>query len=512
MTTNDPAGPSLPWLARPQARSWTCAIPENVRSGAVRGFHASLPGYAPTPLTEVPALAGELGVGRVFVKDESSRLGLPAFKVLGASWAIHQLLTDSPTGEPVTPSAARPDALARLRTAAARRPGLILVTATDGNHGRAVARIARLTSTPARVFVPAVTDPATRAAIASENAEVTQINGSYDDAVATARHWVGDHPGAALIQDTAWPGYEDVPTWIVEGYSTLFAELGAQLAAADAAPPTLVAVPVGVGSLAQAAVMHYRADAGPGDVTAVLSVEPDTAACLLASLRSGRPTTIPTANTVMAGLNCGTISSTGWPYFSGGLDAAVAVTDDAARRAATDLAAAGISSGPSGASSLAGARAALTGPASPGRRAELGVDPASVIVLLSTEAAHPREKGRFSPGLALQDRESRRQGRFASAKFEIYRFWTSINPCSGGGNGGRYGQVGQLGAGRAGAPCVDPGTVARGSGRSGLIGPGPALWGSGRSGRVAAGAVAGGPLERWGWVRRSRLWARRRRL
>jgi len=390
MTTNEgPAGPPFPWLARPQARSWTCGIPEHVRAGAVRAFHASLPGYAPTPLTEVPALAGELGAARVFVKDESSRLGLPAFKVLGASWAIHQFLTGGPTAPTGPAGAAPPDALARLRAAAAHRPGLIFVTATDGNHGRAVARMARLMDTPARVFVPAVTDPATRAAIAGENAEVTQVNGSYDDAVATARHWAGDHPGAALIQDTAWPGYEDVPAWTVEGYSTLFAELDAQLAAADADPPTLVAVPVGVGSLAQAAVMHYRADAGQGDVVAVLSVEPDTAACLLASLRAGRPTTIPTANTVMAGLNCGSISSSAWPYLSEGLDAAVAVTDDAARRAAAGLAAAGISSGPSGASSLAGARTALTGPASPGRRAELGVDPTSVIVLLSTEAAHP---------------------------------------------------------------------------------------------------------------------------
>jgi len=123
--------------------------------------------------------------------------------------------------------------------------------------------------------------------------------------------------------------------------------------------------------------------------TAVLSVEPDTAACLLASMRAGRPTTISTANTIMAGLNCGTISSIAWPYFSGGLDAAVAVTDDAARRASADLAAAGISSGPSGASSLAGARAALTGPGCEERRGAVGVDPASVIVLLSTEAAHP---------------------------------------------------------------------------------------------------------------------------
>jgi diaminopropionate ammonia-lyase len=376
-----------------------------VRSGVVGAFHASLPGYAPTPLTEVPALAGELGVGGVFVKDESSRLGLPAFKVLGASWAIHQLLTREPIGSDDPASATPADPLAAMRAAAARRPGLIFVTATDGNHGRAVARMARLTGTPAHVFVPAVTDPATRAAIASENAEVTRIDGSYDDAVAHARQWAESHPGAALVQDTAWPGYEQVPSWIVEGYSTLFAEIDAQLAAASAGPPALVAVPVGVGSLAQAAVAHYRgkvtaegwlgrgqnsAPKQPSSVAAVLSVEPDTAACLLASMKAGRPIMVPTANTIMAGLNCGTITSSAWPYFSGGLDAAVAVTDDAARRAAADLAAAGISSGPSGASSLAGARAALTGPGSPGRRADMAVDPSSVIVLLSTEAAHPR--------------------------------------------------------------------------------------------------------------------------
>jgi diaminopropionate ammonia-lyase len=397
------AGQPLPWFARPQARSWACGIPEQVRSGAVLAFHASLPGYAPTPLTEVPALAAELGAGRVFVKDESSRLGLPAFKVLGASWAVHQLLAGSPAGGPA--AAAPADGLAALRELAAGRPGLIFVTATDGNHGRAVARMARLTGAPARVFVPAVTEPATRAAIASEGAEVIQVPGSYDEAVATAGRWAADHPGAALIQDTAWPGYEQVPAWIVEGYSTLFAELDAQLAAARAGPPSLVAVPVGVGSLAQATVAHYRgkvraegwlgrgqnsAPKQPSSVTAVLSVEPDSAACLLASLRAGRPTTVPTANTIMAGLNCGTISSIAWPYFSAGLDAAVAVTDNAARRAAADLAAAGISSGPSGAASLAGARAALTGPGSAGRRASLAVDPASVIVLLSTEAGFPR--------------------------------------------------------------------------------------------------------------------------
>src|SRR5690349_8400577 len=428
MTTDDrPAGPPLPWLARPRARSWTCASPEHVRSGVVRAFHASLPGYAPTPLTEVPALAGELGAGRVFVKDESARLGLPAFKILGASWAVRQILAGrAPDG------AAPPPGLAGLRALAAGWPDLMLVTATDGNHGRAVARMARLCGAPARVFVPAVTEPATRAAIAGEGAKVVQVPGSYDEAVAAAWQWAEGQPGSALIQDTAWPGYEQVPGWIVEGYSTLFGELDAQLAETGAGPPALVAVPVGVGSLAQAAVVHYRpaaeqgkattegrpvrdgslaqsaigrrgraAEGWPGrgqnsaprqpspSPTAVLSVEPDAAACLLASLRSGAPVSIPTAATIMAGLNCGTISSIAWPVLAGGLDAAVAVTDDAARRAAADLGAAGISSGPSGAASLAGVRAALTGPASPGRRAALGADPASVVVLLSTEAAQP---------------------------------------------------------------------------------------------------------------------------
>jgi diaminopropionate ammonia-lyase len=377
-------GPPLPWFANPGARSWACATPGAVRSGEVRAFHRALPGYAPTPLTEAPALAAELGAGRVFVKDESDRFGLPAFKVLGASWAVRQLLA----GGPGRPEAVTSDA---LRSLAAGRPGLAFVTATDGNHGRAVARMARLVGAPAHVFVPAVAQPSVVAAIAGEGAEVTQVAGSYDEAVAAAAAWARGRPGAELVQDTAWPGYEQVPGWIVEGYSTLFAETDAQLDAAGAAPPDLVVVPVGVGSLAQAAVAHYRAEdvppvAEPRTGTALLAVEPDTAACLLASLRAGRPASVTTAGTIMAGLNCGTVSTTAWPYLSAGLDAAVAVGDAAARRAVADLAAAGISAGPSGAASLAGARAALTGPGSAGRRAVLAAAGEPVVALLSTEA------------------------------------------------------------------------------------------------------------------------------
>ena len=258
--------PALPWLARPGARSWACGSPAPVRDGEVRAFHASLPGYAPTPLAGVPALAAELGVGRLFVKDESARLGLPAFKVLGASWAVRQVLA-RPGPDGAAPPADPPPGLAGLRALAARWPGLVLVTATDGNHGRAVARMARLCGASARVFVPAVTEPATRAAIAAEGAEVVQVAGSYDQAVAAARRWAEGRPAAALVQDTAWPGYERIPGWIVEGYSTLFAELDAQLAAAGTGSPALVAVPVGVGSLAQACVAHYRS-AEHGSATA----------------------------------------------------------------------------------------------------------------------------------------------------------------------------------------------------------------------------------------------------
>ncbi|MEU8251046.1 diaminopropionate ammonia-lyase [Nonomuraea sp. NPDC048916] len=346
------------WYTRPAARTWTC----DPAPAGVREFHASLDGYAPTPLVELPGLAAELGVGRVFVKDESSRLGLPAFKALGASWAVHRVLAPQASGsEP-----------------------LLLVTATDGNHGRAVARMARSRGQRAHVFVAEGVHPAAVAAIADEGARVTEVAGSYDEAVRRAAE-AADEPGAVLVQDTSWPGYEEVPGWIVEGYSTLFAEVDAQLGAAGAEPPGLVAVPVGVGSLAQAAVTHYRARRDRP--AALLAVEPEAAACVLASLAEGRPVTVATRPTAMAGLNCGTPSGLAWPYLREGLDAAIAVSDADSARAARDLAALGVSSGPCGAASLAGVRAALTGDAAGERRAALSVGPLSTVVLLSTEGA-----------------------------------------------------------------------------------------------------------------------------
>lgn len=324
------------WYSNPAARAWRCsAAPVDVLA-----FHQGLADYRPTPLTEVPALAAELGVGRVLVKDESQRLGLPAFKALGAWWAIHRTLQD------------RPDVTE-------------LVTATDGNHGRAVARMASMLGLQSHVFIPNVVSAPAIEAIRSEGATVTIIEDSYDAAVVAAAEAATG--SAVLIQDSAWPGYEVVPQHIVDGYSTLFREIDLQ--------PDLVVVPMGVGSVAQAAVTHYRSES---PAPAVLGVEPARAACITSSLLAGKPVTVETSTTVMAGLNCGTPSSLAWPVLRAGLDASVTVEESQALQAVDDLGAAGISSGPSGAATLAGVRAA---------RDKLPLTEASTMILISTEAA-----------------------------------------------------------------------------------------------------------------------------
>jgi diaminopropionate ammonia-lyase len=318
----------------------------------------------------VPAITAELGVGRVFVKDESARMGLAAFKVLGASWAVHQVLSRRDATGPVT-----------------------LVSATDGNHGRALAWTARLLGQRAHVFVPSGVHPSATAAIAAQGAQVTEITGTYDDAVRLAAK-AAREPHAELVQDVGWPGYEEVPGWIVDGYSTLFAEVDEQLAAAGATGPALVAIPAGVGSLAQAAITHYRSRPASG-LTSLLTVEPGSAAGILASLVRGALGTVATGETIMSGLNCGTPSRLAWPYLRDGLDAAVAVADSEAAAAARDLAGYGIPAGPCGGAALAGVRAALTGEGAQARRAALALDADAAVVLLSTEgsAANPVPAG-----------------------------------------------------------------------------------------------------------------------
>jgi diaminopropionate ammonia-lyase len=340
-------------------------------------FHRTLPGYQRTPLRDLPVLAAELGVGRVLVKEESSRLGLPAFKVLGASYATARAVGERFGLSEITLDAVR---------AAVQGRDVRLYAATDGNHGRAVAHMAALIGAVATIYYPQGITAAAKKAIATEGAEAVEVDGTYDDVVARAAAEASADPASILVQDTSWPGYTDIPQWIVDGYSTLCLEVDEQLAAFGLVVPDLVVVPVGVGSFAQAVVGHFRS-AGAGGAT-VLAVEPDRAACLVAALRAGKPVTAPTGDTIMTGLSCGTVSALAWPVLRDGLDGAVTVSDDQAAGAVEDLARLGVDSGPCGAATLAGARLVL---GRPGWREAIGLRPDAVVLLLSTEgrAANP---------------------------------------------------------------------------------------------------------------------------
>ncbi len=271
-------------------------------SDAALGFHRALPGYAPTRLHEL---------GRVRLKDESNRFGLPAFKVLGCSWAVEQALE----AEPETHT---------------------LVAASAGNHGRAVARVARDRGLAARIYLPARAVTARREAIASEGAEVVVLNGDYEDAVRAAAQ-DGLEPGVVELADV---GVGGAASWVIDGYATLFAELPSGV--------DTILVPAGVGSLAAAAARY-----GAANEARIIAIEPETAACVTASLRAGRPVTVETRGTSMAGLDCGEVSAAAWPDLRHGVHATVTVTDAEVHHAMRDLAAAGHAIGDCGAAPLA---------------------------------------------------------------------------------------------------------------------------------------------------------------
>lgn len=183
----------------PSANSWSY---QGTVNGAVERFHRRLPDYNVTPLINLPELAKELGLGHVLIKDESRRFGLPAFKILGASWAIYKTIT-AKCNLPLTCS------LEELGTSA-RAQGLKLVTCTEGNWGRATARMARYLGIPSVIFVPESMDQATQDKIGSEGAKVTVVDGDYDDSIQAARE-EAEKDNSLLVMDVSWKGYEEIP-------------------------------------------------------------------------------------------------------------------------------------------------------------------------------------------------------------------------------------------------------------------------------------------------------------
>ena len=286
-------------------------------SDAAREFHRTLAGYAPTPLVQCQPLADSLGLRSLYVKDESHRFGLNSFKALGASFAMHRLAL----------------------------PGTIFSAATAGNHGRAVAWSARRLHCEAKIFVPSITIPARIENIRREGADVRIVDGSYEDAVRLCAAQSIEH-GWQVVSDTGYPGYLEIPKWVVEGYQTLFLECECK--------PDAVFIQAGVGGLLCAAVDYFRSrEPSP----TIVCVEPEAADGLLESIssRDGKPAVSKgPQNSIMAGLNCSEVSLTAWPSIRRGVDIFLAIEDFRALHAMRLLAGQGIDCGESGAAGLAG--------------------------------------------------------------------------------------------------------------------------------------------------------------
>jgi len=340
------------------------------RQRDVIAFHRSLPGYEPTPLQSLPAAARSLGLGTLLVKDESRRFGIKAFKALGASWALHSLLEE--------------------RRAAGEAAPRTVASATDGNHGRAVAWAAHRLGLEAVIFIPAHAAPARIEAIRGEGARVVPVDGTYDDTVARAAAEAAKN-GWQVIADTGYEGYLDIPRRVAEGYSTLFQETDAQIEEALLPQPEVVMLQGGVGALAAAAVDHYRQRRTAPKLVVVEPVESD---CLLESILS--PDGQPRAgrgrqDSIMAGLNCGLPSLAAWPTLRRGIDLFISVEDryaaEAVRLLWTGTQPTFIQAGESGAAGVAGLLALVHAPgfAEVGQR--LGLGPSTCVLALNTEGA-----------------------------------------------------------------------------------------------------------------------------
>ena len=315
---------------------------------------------SPTPLLLMPRLAGELGIGALAVKNESSRLGLGSFKALGGAYAVIRL--------------------ARERAVKGER--LTVACATAGNHGRSVAFGARLVGARAVVFVHERVSEARVEGLRELDADVVRVPGVYDDAVGEAARRAAES-GWAIVSDTAWPEYEQVPRMVMQGYTVLMQETLAGMTQ----PPTHVFVQAGVGGLAASVTGHLREVLGSSGPTVVV-VEPERAACLLASARAGWAVTVARAEaTVMTMLECYKPSLTAWRILMRSAEAFMTVSDEEAMSALRRLAQPvggdpSVSTTPSGAAGLAGLLRAAGNPAI---RAALALDAKARVLTVVTE-------------------------------------------------------------------------------------------------------------------------------
>lgn len=304
----------LDWIENPRAGvldecvSLRRMLPAGI-TGITRQFHRQLDGYRMSPLKSLSGLSSYLGVGGIWVKDESQRLHLDSFKVLGGSFAIYQFLRKrlGIRDRELTISELK------SRKIRAQLGDITFATATDGNHGRGVAWSAMELGFNCVVYVHERTSKPRIEAIKNFGARVKVIAGTYDDAVRAVMR-DAEKFGWQIISDTSWPSYEDVPCWVMQGYTTMLTEVQEQLAGQGIARPTHVFIQAGVGALAASVAGYYRGLFGESRPI-VTVVEPDKAACLFESVRRGdgqAHSVDGTLDTIMAGLACGDPSPLAW--------------------------------------------------------------------------------------------------------------------------------------------------------------------------------------------------------
>lgn len=352
-----------------------------------RAFHRQIDGYRETPLAGLPALAKKLGVKGIYVKDESQRFSLNAFKGLGGSYAMFRILCGR-LG--LDPAATTLEELLREENRE-KISRAVFVTATDGNHGRGVSWAGKIFGCQVHVYMPAGSVEARAEAIRRAGpAQVSITDMNYDDTVQLALEQSRRH-GWYLIQDTAWDGYEQIPSWIIQGYLTMAAEALEQMRAVKAAP-THVFLQAGVGAMA-GGVLGYLAQCLGGDKPTAVIVEPEAANCIFRSAKAndGAAHTVEGSPvTIMAGLNCQTPCKITWPVLRDYAEFYLSCPDYAAAHGMRVYAAAVgedqvVVSGESGAATMGALSLLLSREELRDVRDEMGLTEDSVILLFNTE-------------------------------------------------------------------------------------------------------------------------------
>ena len=362
----------------------------------VRAFHQSFNGYRPTPLRKLTCLAKSLGVAGFYVKDESYRFGLNAFKVLGGAYAIGKFLAERLQMD-----------IADLSFEMLRSPEIkqklgevTFVTATDGNHGRGVAWAAAQLGQKSVVYMPKGSSEERLRNICKEGAQASITDLNYDDAVRLAAEQARKN-GWVVVQDTAWDGYYDIPLWIMQGYATSAMEACQQLSDFKVDRPTHVFLQAGVGSFA-GAIQAFLVNAYPDNPPKVIIVEPNAADCLFRSAAAvdGQARFVGgEMNTIMAGLACGEPNSIGWHVLRRHSELFLSCPDWVAARGMRVLGNpvgddVRVISGESGAVTTGAASLMATLPSLSPVRQKLGLDQNAQVLVFSTEGDTDSKKYR----------------------------------------------------------------------------------------------------------------------